>query len=95
MKSFDKESVHDNQIAPLMTQIIAICKEHNIPMLATFNYRCDAEEGHVDYATTCISRNTDGVSYMPDEIKEAINIIRNGASTREKLLAMAITTKAK
>lgn len=34
----DNESVYDEQIAPLMKQIIAICKEHSIPMLATFVY---------------------------------------------------------
>lgn len=28
-KSFDLESVYDEQIAPLMTQIIDICKRHH------------------------------------------------------------------
>lgn len=30
------EEIHDSQIAPLMNQIIAICKEHGIPMVADF-----------------------------------------------------------
>lgn len=34
----NNEAVYDEQIAPLMTQIIAICKEHGIPMAATFEY---------------------------------------------------------
>lgn len=34
----DNEVVYDEQIHPLMAQIIAICKEHGIPMLASFVY---------------------------------------------------------
>ena len=32
------EQVYDEQIAPLMKQIVAICKEHQIPMVAKFQY---------------------------------------------------------
>jgi hypothetical protein len=38
----DNEAVYDDQINPLMAQIIAICKEHEIPFLASFQY---SEEG--------------------------------------------------
>lgn len=31
-----KEKVYDDQIEPLMRQILAICKEHKIAMLADF-----------------------------------------------------------
>ena len=31
-----KESVYDEQVAPLMTTILAICKEHKIAMIADF-----------------------------------------------------------
>ncbi len=47
-KSFDLESVYDEQIAPLMTQIIDICKRHSLPMAATFEYASD------DFCTTTI-----------------------------------------
>jgi hypothetical protein len=33
---WDVEATYDEQISPLMLQIIAICKEHRIPMAATF-----------------------------------------------------------
>lgn len=36
MKKYDAESVYDEQIQPLMAEIIEICKQHEIPMLATF-----------------------------------------------------------
>ncbi len=32
----DSERIYDAEIAPLMTRIIAVCKAHRIPMLATF-----------------------------------------------------------
>jgi len=34
----DKERVYDTAISPLMAQVIAICKEHGIPMVASFVY---------------------------------------------------------
>ncbi len=45
---FDLEAVYDEQIAPLMTQIIEICKRHSLPMAATFEYAND------DFCTTTI-----------------------------------------
>lgn len=37
----DNEKVYDEQIAPLMDKIIAICKEHNIPLACSFQYAPD------------------------------------------------------
>ena len=55
---FDLESVYDEQIAPLMTQIIDICKRHSLPMAATFEYATE------DFCTTtipCDNRASEGV----------------------------------
>jgi hypothetical protein len=35
---FDLEKVYDEQISPLMAQIIEICQQHKIPMVASFQY---------------------------------------------------------
>ncbi len=48
--TYDKEDIYDAEIAPLMTQIIEICKRHEIPMLASFTYR-SCPDGQ-DYCTT-------------------------------------------
>lgn len=43
---YDKERVYDEQIAPLMSEIIEICKKENIPLTAQFalkNHRDDDE----------------------------------------------------
>jgi hypothetical protein len=42
MTYWTKEDIYDEQISPLMTKIIAICKEHQIPMVAQFQYANDA-----------------------------------------------------
>ena len=40
----DKEQIYDEQISPLMTKIIEICKEHKIDMLATFAIPTEGDE---------------------------------------------------
>ncbi len=54
---FDLEAVYDSEIAPLMTQIIAICKKHSMPMFASFAFANTEEEGW-NYCTTYL--HTDG-----------------------------------
>lgn len=49
---FDEETAYDEKIAPLMTQIIAVCREHRIPMVAKFQYANRAEEGPLFCTTT-------------------------------------------
>lgn len=90
IEPFDLESVYDAEISPLMSQIIEICKRHNMPMVATFCYakgRNPQDLSELDYCTTTIPRG----EWSPPEIREAVHIIRNGASTRPKMLAMTIT----
>jgi len=48
---FDLEAVYDDEIAPLMTQIIAICKAHKLPMFTTFVYRAEGQDS-ADLCTT-------------------------------------------
>lgn len=35
---YDLEAVYDAEIAPLMAQIIDICRQNDIPMVASFAY---------------------------------------------------------
>ena len=63
-----KEQIYDEQISPLMTQIIAICNEHKIANVLTFSL--DRDEGLV--CTTCnINEDTD----PPDEFKELVDVL--------------------
>jgi hypothetical protein len=43
MEAFDLESVYDEEIAPLMTKIIEVCRAHKMPMFATFLYQNDPD----------------------------------------------------
>lgn len=45
------EEIYDKEIAPLMNQIIATCKEHKIPVVATFDLR-DANDEDVRCQTS-------------------------------------------
>lgn len=42
---FDCEDVYDNEISPLMRQIIEICNKHKIPMICSFAYENDEDRG--------------------------------------------------
>jgi hypothetical protein len=52
-ESFDLEAVYDTEIAPLMTKIIDICKQHKLPMFATFLYANEVE-GDNGFCTTVV-----------------------------------------
>ncbi len=54
MRYFNKETVYNNEISPLVKQIIAICKEHEIPMLAVFTYENCPQKG-VGRCTTLLN----------------------------------------
>ena len=42
---YDKESIYDDEIHPLMAKIIDICQRERIPMAAIFDIKDDGEEG--------------------------------------------------
>lgn len=50
-EAFDLEKVYDEQIAPLMSQIIEICKMHKLPVFASFLYANDPD-GDANFSTT-------------------------------------------
>ena len=64
----NKEQVYDAQINPLMTQIIAICREHKIAMLCSFSL--DLEEG-----LKCTTALLHDDFEPPDELREATNLV--------------------
>lgn len=84
---FDLEQVYDDQISPLMAKILAICKEHQLPMVASFAYTRqpdDAEETGYGYCTSYVT--FDG--RRPEPLVRAYNIIYE--PHRSQLLAITI-----
>jgi hypothetical protein len=51
-ESWTEETVYDAEVAPLMARIIAICKEHKIPMAAVFQYQDTEDDGPGHVFTT-------------------------------------------
>lgn len=84
---FDLESVYDNEISPLMKQIIEICNKHQMPMLCSFAFHNDAEKGVGDCTT--LLNGFDGRSYQPYAL--ALRAIRSGPSCT----AFAITVQSR
>jgi len=71
----DVEPIYDEQISPLMERIITICKEHGIPMVATFqlndipdDYEGDNGDIGPTYCTTSLPPRVDGQAYAPNEL---------------------------
>ena len=80
-EQYDLEAVYDNEIAPLMTQILAICKRERMPMLASFQYR----EGD-DGAALCTS-HLQWPTRGPGCFREAAHVIRRPVA----IMGMTIT----
>ena len=66
-----KEEIYDEQINPLMAQIIAICKEHNIAHVCSFSLDDDGL-----MCTTC---NTSDETDPPDELRECVRLLHPDA----------------
>ena len=70
----NKEQVYDEKVAPLMTQIIEICKESGIAMLASFAIPTEEDSGL--RCTTCLP--DEAGKNDPDHLK-ALRILKNEA----------------
>ncbi len=79
--TFDAETVYDEQIAPLMYEIVRICQRNDIPMLASFCY--GAEDGEPMLCTTALVENP----RTPKKFLDAQAII----FARPKLMAFALS----
>ena len=66
-----KENVYDEQISPLVHQIINICKEHNIALL--LSAQLQDEDDETLYCTTILPGNDD---VSDEKFVQALNIIR-------------------
>lgn len=80
MTPFDKESIYDNELSPLVAQIIEICKRENMPLLLSVNYRVE-DESEDSFCTSFVPGN--------GALSEAYRIIRSGA--RSAAFAFTIT----
>ena len=66
----DNEKIYDEQISPLMTKIIAICKKHHIPMAAVFQYVGENGEEGEGHCSTYIKEG--GMSERMEKAVQAV-----------------------
>lgn len=66
-----KEQIYDEKISPLMRQIIEICEEHKIAMIADFALP-DEEQDSLKCTTVLLGEETD----PPEEMLRAMDILR-------------------
>lgn len=84
-ESWDLEQVYDEKIAPLMTQIIAICKEHRIPVVASFAYARNADEDDTALCTTVLP-------FEGREVDSFVEAARAVYRRRSGIVALTITS---
>ena len=84
----NKEQIYDNQISPLMQQIIAVCREHGIAMTASFAIDHDGEgpEGQDCSALVCSTLLPDGNNEPNPLFTQAFNLIRRAGRPAPMML---------
>lgn len=68
--TYDQEAIYDSEIAPLMDQIIEVCKRAQIPMIATYCYRNTPER--LSFCSTTLHGPH---AWMPDRYRAMIDIL--------------------
>lgn len=84
-QGYDKEAIYDEKIAPLMKQIIEVCKAEEIPLVASF-YLQSEDVSRLDgdmHVKTIIPAEGN----TPEEYKEIATILY----PRSKYYAAAVT----
>lgn len=92
--STKREAAYDEHISPLMEKVIALCKEHKIPILASFDISGeDPEQDGADTlnCTTFVHNAGEGWP-APATFTKALDAIRPPSPT---FMAFTITTKPK
>lgn len=90
-EEWDLEAVYDEQIHPLMAQILIICKAHKMPMLATFAFASVDETADQDEKRGFCTSILQWDGRAPESIKRAYREIR---SSGHSFAAFTITTAA-
>lgn len=86
---YNKEGVYDEKIYPLMDEIIKLCQENNIQMLASFALKDEDEVGENLACTTYLESS----EYNIDSILDARNVILDGYMVQKPYIITATITK--
>lgn len=85
---FDKEKVYDEQIFPLMSKILDICKEHEMPIFASVCYRNDPSKE--EHSSVCTSHLAGPGKWMLPEYAQCWKVVVEGAQAVPRMLAITV-----
>jgi len=80
----NKEQAYDEKISPLMTEIIAICREHGIAMLASYSIPAEGKEDQ-----TCTTHLDDGDKVIDERFRAACITIQRGSQPPPPMMLTA------
>jgi hypothetical protein len=86
LTGYNKESVYDEIISPLMQQIIEVCKQEQIPMVAS--YYLTSEDAHPSGKELFCTTTLPVKGNTPDWIRD---VIRMFEVRRDPVITAAIT----
>lgn len=92
---YDKESVYDERIAPLMQEIIQVCKDEKLPMVAQF-YLQESDkygDGPMYCTTTVVPARDEMLPEAYDHLCAINDLMRHGPSGKPFVMAATITTQ--
>lgn len=94
---YDKEAVYDEKIAPLMKQIIEICKSEQLPFVMQFylkQERDDAEhENQAMYCTSVIiPARTEMHLEHHEHLSHVAEIMKYGKNGKPYVMAVTVTS---
>jgi hypothetical protein len=96
--AINKEPVYDDKIAPLMTEIIKICKDNDIPMVASFQLTDgpQSDEEAEEYGDDCTLCCTTVLlpKWSDKKLKMARMVLRDGWEAVSPIQAFTITTRS-
>jgi hypothetical protein len=82
---FDKEQIYDEQLSPLVTQIIQICEQHKLPLVLSVCYGWNETD-----KSLCCTTSLPGDGWQPERYHRAIETI---ISDPAYLAAFTLTKK--
>lgn len=83
-ESIDREKIYDDEISPLMTQLIAKCKEHKMPLFV----ECEYSPG--DFCKTNLSTDEFNPHAVFDTFEAISQCIQSGGVNFDKYLKWVI-----
>ncbi len=87
---YDKEEIYDEQISPLMKEIIEICKENKIDFFANCILREDTDGNGPYQCTTAILQARNEYN---NTLHDLNNVVKNGYVVQKPFcMAMTITS---